>query len=267
MSTSWGTKLQNGFGLSRLFDRGRDLFDAHYYASNYPDVRSSGMDLYTHFLRFGVRENRAPNAFFSPSFYVSQVGSEIHNPLSHYLRIGAREGLDPHPHFSTNWYLDTFPDVGAAKLNPLYHYLRFGVNEGRPTEPHYRKIFGEYLAASLGYKIPKFNVITSKAPASLPGKIYTKFALPLYLDPIAAGVLMGRFELFSRAGIIHTLKARYAEAANESFVIVFNHCYVRSSNDTFGVSYDEAELYRSERGNVSFLSIYGKANLTFTMER
>jgi GT2 family glycosyltransferase/glycosyltransferase involved in cell wall biosynthesis len=54
------------------------LFDAGYYAANYPDVAAAGANPLIHFLRFGWKEGRRPNALFDATFYAE------HNP-----------GLDP----------------------------------------------------------------------------------------------------------------------------------------------------------------------------
>ena len=72
------------------------LFDAAWYAAQYPDVATAGLD-----------------------------------PRTHYLRHGARDGRNPSPAFDTAAYLAEYPDVAAAGLNPLVHYLRRGMAESR----------------------------------------------------------------------------------------------------------------------------------------
>ena len=76
------------------------LFDAGWYAVNYPDVAKQGLEL-----------------------------------ERHYLHVGAFENLDPSPRFRSAWYLSTYPDVAAIHLNPLIHFLRYGQAEGRKGTP------------------------------------------------------------------------------------------------------------------------------------
>tara|TARA_R110000782_G_scaffold78276_3_gene155038 strand:- start:77310 stop:81005 length:3696 start_codon:yes stop_codon:yes gene_type:complete len=84
-----------------------DYFDKEYYLSQYPDVKSSGID-----------------------------------PIKHYISHGHEEGRDPAPDFSTRGYLARYPDVAAAGMNAFYHYLRFGRFENRVAkmETHHSEI-------------------------------------------------------------------------------------------------------------------------------
>ena len=77
--------------------RGSGLFDVDWYLTEYPEVRTLGMD-----------------------------------PIEHFLWLGARLGRNPGPKFDTRLYLDLNKDVARAKLNPLLHYVRWGKNERRP---------------------------------------------------------------------------------------------------------------------------------------
>ncbi len=53
------------------------------------------------------------------------------DPVLHYVRYGAREGRDPDPWFSTRAYWRANPDVLRDGINPFYHYIRHGRAEGR----------------------------------------------------------------------------------------------------------------------------------------
>ena len=80
------------------------FFDKEYYLTQYPDVKSSGID-----------------------------------PIKHYMDHGHKEGRNPAPDFSTRNYLARYPDVAAAGMNPFYHYLRYGRFENRVAKmepPH-----------------------------------------------------------------------------------------------------------------------------------
>lgn len=72
------------------------FFDATWYITHYPDVRTSKVD-----------------------------------PLLHYLIYGATEGRNPSAMFDTKWYLMRNADVRALGVNPLVHYLLHGRREGR----------------------------------------------------------------------------------------------------------------------------------------
>lgn len=55
--------------------------------------------------------------------------------VSHYLERGFRENRDPTRSFSTQYYLSLNGDVRAAGVNPFYHYLSCGRGEGRSIKP------------------------------------------------------------------------------------------------------------------------------------
>ena len=71
-------------------------FDEKYYLLWNPDVAVSGTDPLEHFLTYGWREGRNPNAFFD-----------------------------------VTGYLEANPDVAQQGVNPLIHFLEFGLIEGR----------------------------------------------------------------------------------------------------------------------------------------
>jgi hypothetical protein len=68
------------------------LFDKDYYLKTYPDVAACEMD-----------------------------------PIRHYLIFGAKEGRNPNASFNTNNYLSRYPDLISDnnKTNPLIHYLKY----------------------------------------------------------------------------------------------------------------------------------------------
>ncbi|MDR7039268.1 hypothetical protein J2X36_004041 [Methylobacterium sp. BE186] len=116
-----------------IADRSALVSDAFYTISN-PDVRAAGLDAEAHYARFGWREGRDPDAYFSTLGYraaYADVGRTQVDPLAHYDRVGWREGRDPGANFDTELYLLHNPDVKAAGIDPLAHYLDFGRYEGR----------------------------------------------------------------------------------------------------------------------------------------
>jgi hypothetical protein len=138
-----GTLLRttHRLGAPSFAGAGRD-FDAAYYLAHNPDVAAAHLDPLQHYLDYGWKEGRDPNAYFSTAWYLNQnpdVAAAGVNPLQHYEDHGWREGRDPGPNFSTAAYLAANPDVRAGGIDPLQHFLNNGRAEGRsagPAAPH-----------------------------------------------------------------------------------------------------------------------------------
>ncbi|OAS26666.1 hypothetical protein [Methylobacterium platani] len=116
-----------------IIDRNFLVGDA-FYAIRNPDVRAAGVDAEQHYDRYGWREGRDPDAFFSTNGYRAanpDVRAADVNPLQHFDQAGWREGRDPSAAFDTGLYLKNNPDVAAAGIDPLAHYLQYGRAEGR----------------------------------------------------------------------------------------------------------------------------------------
>jgi V8-like Glu-specific endopeptidase len=110
------------------------LVDREFYLSTYPDVRDARISPKEHYLDFGWREGRDPNAFLDGSAYLDanpDVRAAGHSPLEHYRDWGWKERRDPGPGFDIERYLAANPDVRAAGMDPLTHYLTYGRAEGR----------------------------------------------------------------------------------------------------------------------------------------
>jgi hypothetical protein len=125
-----------GAGRRSLLNSG--LFDGSHYLQAYPDVRTSGMHPLDHFMLYGWREGRDPNAVFKVTWYLSNnpdVARTGINPLLHYLRRGEREGRPVSPGFSPGYYAKRYADVARAPGGLLAHYLAHGRAEGRSGAP------------------------------------------------------------------------------------------------------------------------------------
>jgi len=110
------------------------LFDTAYYLAHNPDVAAANVDPYQHFMTYGWREGRNPNAMFDLAYYARQnpdVAAAGVNLLSHFEQYGWREGRDPSLAFSAFKYLAAYPDVRVTNLDPLLHFEQHGKNEGR----------------------------------------------------------------------------------------------------------------------------------------
>ena len=127
--------------------------DNNFYLIKNQDVadavsRGDFLSSIEHFETFGIRELRAPNELFSPSYYfetnpdVSQeVGSgNFKSIFQHFQLFGERENRTPSidfDGFNGNSYLLENPDVAFAVSEGIFssaidHFISFGRFEGRP---------------------------------------------------------------------------------------------------------------------------------------
>lgn len=109
-------------------------FDAAWYLSHNADVARAGVDALAHYLSYGWREGRDPNAWFDSDGYLvvyADVAGAGVDPLTHYQLYGWIEGRDPSARFDTSAYLTANPDVAGYPDGALAHYLQFGAGEGR----------------------------------------------------------------------------------------------------------------------------------------
>jgi len=108
------------------------LFDLPYYRHNNTDLTPEALqgsghrDLYNHYLQSGIFEERTAHVFFSPAYYLTQVGSDeptaaaistqTGGAFGHYLRqlrSGAKE-TRPTLYFDPEWYRSRYPEVTEA---------------------------------------------------------------------------------------------------------------------------------------------------------
>ena len=75
---------------------------------------------------------------FDAEWYLQQnadVAKALLDPVQHYLAYGAREGRNPNAHFDTKAYLAANADVRDSPLNPFLHFVLYGFREGRDPSP------------------------------------------------------------------------------------------------------------------------------------
>lgn len=66
-----------------------EQFDNTFYLANYPEVKHSGLDPLVHYVAFGYKEHKNPNATFNTEIYqslFSKIIAKNENPFAHYLR-------------------------------------------------------------------------------------------------------------------------------------------------------------------------------------
>lgn len=111
-----------------------DLFDPEFYLRTYPDIAAAKVNPRDHYLGYGEREGRLPNALFLPSYYLAQLPAAERDrarkaPLTHYALRGEARGWRPHPFFD--------PEFCRASLAAA----------GRPMEEGEGTVLARYLSA------------------------------------------------------------------------------------------------------------------------
>lgn len=108
------------------------LFDEDFYLGSYQDVVDSKLNALSHYLKFGAKENRNPNAYFDGGWYKRKydLSSDV-NPLLHYIATGWENNFDPSASFSSKAYKE-FYEISS---NPLVHYLSEGFEQGNVCFP------------------------------------------------------------------------------------------------------------------------------------
>lgn len=245
-------------GLLRkmLFGSALKLFDAPYYRERNPGVAKIGLDPFLHYVWFGARAGRNPNADFDTAFYRSQTGPTRLDPVRHYLQIGAREGLDPSPSFSTSLYLARYPDVVKAGINPLLHFRTDGRREGREAAPS--PIASDRLRALDGVppehertfpNSPKgrFALTLLRASPIATNTVFApRFCLHLCVDGVAYDALLEAFRVFD-AGPQDEIALRIDTGDGQhppmpTQLLAFERCFHRTSENGREIVLRYAEL-------------------------
>jgi CDP-glycerol glycerophosphotransferase (TagB/SpsB family) len=133
-----------GLEIRRVPDLVRDTllvsgtFDRDYYLLQYPDVLDSGLEPIDHYLAYGAKERRNPNAIFDARYYIAknpEVSSSRINPLYHFCEYGWKQLCNPSADFDVWWYWTTHLDPASEEINPLAHYLAIGSQLELDTRP------------------------------------------------------------------------------------------------------------------------------------
>lgn len=144
-------------------------FDSKFYLSRYPDVAASRVPPLVHYLRYGAKELRDPNAEFSAKFYLENnpdVQSVGMDPFVHFIAWGHAEGRPGIPSrveppalppeidsqtdgvtdqrieiirddFDPDFYLSRYTDIAVLNVDPVRHYLEQGAAELRDPSPDF----------------------------------------------------------------------------------------------------------------------------------
>ena len=104
-------------------------FDAAYYLAHNPDVAAAGVDPLAHYLAYGWKEGRNPDAWFDDRYYLEHnpdVAAAGVNPLQHYEAFGWKEGRNPDAWFDNNRYEAANPNAAASQWDPLLTFINNG---------------------------------------------------------------------------------------------------------------------------------------------
>ena len=167
-------------GTAKGYNPGRNFGTASYVAAN-PDVVSSGLNPFVHWLVVGRDENRPlsppsgvvgrpmPNmtgeqramlrAAFDEAYYRSsypELGDLAEGAFEHYMTIGWQEGRNPNRDFSTRYYLAINREIADAGINPFLHYVLHGKAEKRDPNAYYARHPDAYLPL-VSVVVPNYN--------------------------------------------------------------------------------------------------------------
>lgn len=124
----------------------KDIFDAEYYAEQYPDLKAAFGNnekaLYQHFLTYGVKEGRVMNPIIDVVKYREQYGDlqaafgdNWDAYVEHYFAFGVNEQRENGTDFDLLAYLEAYGDIKEAYGNDYVavakHYAEVGIAEGR----------------------------------------------------------------------------------------------------------------------------------------
>lgn len=109
------------------------LFDPEHYLSAYPDIAACGADALMHYVQYGDREGRWPNAHFNPTTYRQHFAPAALDDmcaLYHYAVFGEDLGLDSPTAFAPRRYLSSNPELQGWVDRPMTHFLHLGKPAG-----------------------------------------------------------------------------------------------------------------------------------------
>jgi glycosyltransferase involved in cell wall biosynthesis len=123
------------------------LFDAKYYLRENHDARIASEIPLDHFVKYGLDQDRKPNAEFDPAWYREyylDVREDGAYPFIHYILFGRKENrfmnadeqkeYEVHLEtFDEEFYKNSYDDLKGQDedFSPLLHYIRYGKKEGR----------------------------------------------------------------------------------------------------------------------------------------
>ena len=124
----------------------KDVFCAEYYADSYPDLKAAfgynERQLYRHFLKYGIKENRVCSPIIDVVKYRGSYadleeafGDNWNAYVNHYFEYGIKEERNGGGDLDPVAYANAYGDIKAAFGNDYEaiakHYLTYGMKENR----------------------------------------------------------------------------------------------------------------------------------------
>lgn len=162
--------LVMGTGMQASAATMKDLFDEHFYADTYPDLKAAfgynRQALWKHFITYGLKEHRSMNGLIDIAKYREEYadldaafGNNWDAYVDHFLTYGAKEGRDSGTDFNALDYAGRYADLMEAfgdNVMALWkHYKTAGVTEHR--EARSEKVVVEEQAAQAAASRPAQN--------------------------------------------------------------------------------------------------------------
>ncbi len=126
------------------------VFDAAYYANQYPDLReiygSDESRLYEHFINYGIEEGRCASPYFDVKFYMNQntqnfretMKGDYEKAFKHFLaNINSTALMKLSENFDAAYYAAQNPELKEAGITTVFalldHYVKEGSKKNQPA--------------------------------------------------------------------------------------------------------------------------------------
>lgn len=143
-----------------------NLFDEEYYFTQYPELKDTNLDCFTHYLLVGADEGANPSKQFDTVYYQINNKDRITddmNPLIHYVVKGMDEQLKTHLEltqeevdecvniidnsntFDEGYYVSQNEELKNQNINLIEHYVKEGAfNRLNPTRSFDTSVYLDY---------------------------------------------------------------------------------------------------------------------------
>ena len=143
-----------------------NLFDEEYYYTQYPQLKDTSLDAFTHYLYVGSSEGANPSRNFDTIYYQINHKDKITddmNPLIHYVLKGQFDELSTHVEltqeqidkcvnvidnsntFDEEYYVSQLPELENQNINLIEHYVTEGAFDRlNPSKSFNTSVYLEY---------------------------------------------------------------------------------------------------------------------------
>lgn len=167
---AWAVRLLRRVGgdsaarrlIARKLPAAIPVFDAGWYSSRYPDIRSSGCDPLVHYMAFGAAEGRDPHPLFNTSHYIGRHPEAKANPFAHYLMAGAARRYTTHAERG----FCLIPPLGRP-LRILTLLLRYGTDKYGGADERLERLLTRAFPGAERYTVIIDNALPRSTGESL----------------------------------------------------------------------------------------------------